>query len=33
VASPELIDLHHKEVERSVACYVLDTDDGPALFD
>ena len=33
MASPELIDLHHKEVERSVACYVLDTDDGPALFD
>jgi glyoxylase-like metal-dependent hydrolase (beta-lactamase superfamily II) len=33
VASPEPIDLLHKGAERSVACYVLDTDDGPALFD
>jgi glyoxylase-like metal-dependent hydrolase (beta-lactamase superfamily II) len=33
VASPEPIDLLHKNVERSVACYMLDTDDGPALFD
>jgi glyoxylase-like metal-dependent hydrolase (beta-lactamase superfamily II) len=33
VPSPEPIDLLHKDVERSVACYVLDTDDGPALFD
>jgi glyoxylase-like metal-dependent hydrolase (beta-lactamase superfamily II) len=28
-----IIDLHHAGRERSVACYVLDTDDGPALFD
>jgi glyoxylase-like metal-dependent hydrolase (beta-lactamase superfamily II) len=28
-----LIDLHHAGRERSVGCYVLDTDDGPALFD
>ena len=28
-----IIDLHHTGHERSVACYVLDTDDGPALFD
>jgi glyoxylase-like metal-dependent hydrolase (beta-lactamase superfamily II) len=28
-----LIDLHHQGVERSIGCYVLDTDDGPALFD
>ena len=27
------IDLHHQDVERLVGCYVLDTDDGPALFD
>jgi glyoxylase-like metal-dependent hydrolase (beta-lactamase superfamily II) len=33
MALPEPIDLLHKSVERSVACYVLDTDDGPALFD
>jgi glyoxylase-like metal-dependent hydrolase (beta-lactamase superfamily II) len=32
---PELsvIDLLHAGVERSVGCYLLDTDDGPALFD
>jgi glyoxylase-like metal-dependent hydrolase (beta-lactamase superfamily II) len=30
---PEPIDLLHKGVPRSVGCYVLDTDDGPALFD
>jgi glyoxylase-like metal-dependent hydrolase (beta-lactamase superfamily II) len=28
-----IIDLHHAGHERSVGCYVLDTDDGPALFD
>jgi glyoxylase-like metal-dependent hydrolase (beta-lactamase superfamily II) len=28
-----LIDLHHAGRERSVGCYLLDTDDGPALFD
>jgi glyoxylase-like metal-dependent hydrolase (beta-lactamase superfamily II) len=33
VTSPEPIDLLHKGVQRSVACYVLDTEDGPALFD
>jgi glyoxylase-like metal-dependent hydrolase (beta-lactamase superfamily II) len=30
---PALIDLHHQGHERTVACYLLDTDDGPALFD
>ena len=30
---PDPIDLLHKGVPRSVGCYVLDTDDGPALFD
>jgi len=30
---PELIDLHHMGHERTVASYLLDTDDGPALFD
>jgi glyoxylase-like metal-dependent hydrolase (beta-lactamase superfamily II) len=29
----ELIDLHHMGHERTVASYLLDTDDGPALFD
>jgi glyoxylase-like metal-dependent hydrolase (beta-lactamase superfamily II) len=28
-----LIDLHHAGRERSVGCYLLDTEDGPALFD
>ena len=27
------IDLHHAGRERSVGCYLLDTEDGPALFD
>ena len=27
------IDLHHQGVERSIGCYLLDTDEGPALFD
>ena len=33
MAQPDLIDLHHQGNERTVACYLLDTDDGPALFD
>ncbi len=28
-----IIDLHHDGKERSVGCYLLDTDDGPSLFD
>jgi len=28
-----VIDLHHQGRERSVGCYLLDTEDGPALFD
>jgi glyoxylase-like metal-dependent hydrolase (beta-lactamase superfamily II) len=30
---PEPIDLLHQGVEHSVGCYLLDTDEGPALFD
>jgi glyoxylase-like metal-dependent hydrolase (beta-lactamase superfamily II) len=30
---PELIDLQHQGHERTVASYLLDCDDGPALFD
>src|SRR5436305_8554339 len=33
MAAPAPIDLHHQGVERIVAAYLLDTDDGPALFD
>jgi glyoxylase-like metal-dependent hydrolase (beta-lactamase superfamily II) len=33
VSTPEPIDLFHTGVARSVGCYTLDTDDGPALFD
>src|SRR3954451_16062586 len=29
----EPIDLHHQGHERTIASYVLDTDDGPAIFD
>ena len=29
----QLLDLHHQGHERSVGCYLLDTEDGPALFD
>jgi len=29
----EPIDLLHQGVERSIGCYLLDTEDGPALFD
>jgi glyoxylase-like metal-dependent hydrolase (beta-lactamase superfamily II) len=32
-AVPEPIDLLHQGVERSIGCYLLDTEDGPALFD
>jgi glyoxylase-like metal-dependent hydrolase (beta-lactamase superfamily II) len=31
--TPEPIDLLHMGNERTIAAYVLDTDDGPALFD
>jgi glyoxylase-like metal-dependent hydrolase (beta-lactamase superfamily II) len=27
------IDLHHRGAERVIGCYLLDTEDGPALFD
>jgi glyoxylase-like metal-dependent hydrolase (beta-lactamase superfamily II) len=30
---PAPIDLFHHGTQRSIGCYVLDTDDGPALFD
>jgi len=30
---PDPIDLHHQSAERVIAAYLLDTDDGPALFD
>lgn len=30
---PEPIDLHHLGKERSIAAYLVDTDDGPAIFD
>jgi glyoxylase-like metal-dependent hydrolase (beta-lactamase superfamily II) len=29
----DLIDLHHLGAERVIGCYVLETSDGPALFD
>jgi len=29
VAGPEPIDLHQQGAERVVACYVLETEDGP----
>jgi glyoxylase-like metal-dependent hydrolase (beta-lactamase superfamily II) len=28
-----LIDLHHQDAERVIGCYLLETQDGPALFD
>src|SRR6266487_4879995 len=31
--APEPIDLHHLGRERIIASYLLDTDDGPAIFD
>jgi len=33
VSAPEPIDLHHLERERVIASYLLETADGPALFD
>jgi len=33
MAAPEPIDLHHLGRDRIIASYLLDTDDGPALFD
>jgi glyoxylase-like metal-dependent hydrolase (beta-lactamase superfamily II) len=33
VAAPEPIDLHHLGRSRVIASYLLDTEDGPALFD
>ena len=33
MATPEPIDLHHLGRERVIASYLLDTEDGPALFD
>jgi glyoxylase-like metal-dependent hydrolase (beta-lactamase superfamily II) len=33
VSAPEPIDLHHQGHERVIGSYVLDTEDGPALFD
>jgi glyoxylase-like metal-dependent hydrolase (beta-lactamase superfamily II) len=31
--SPDPLDLHHLDRERVIASYLLETDDGPALFD
>jgi glyoxylase-like metal-dependent hydrolase (beta-lactamase superfamily II) len=31
--APDPIDLHHQGAERVIGSYVLDTEDGPALFD
>ena len=33
MAALEPIDLFHLGIDRSIGCYVLDTEDGPALFD
>jgi glyoxylase-like metal-dependent hydrolase (beta-lactamase superfamily II) len=33
VPSIEPIDLHHQGIAKSIGSYVLDTDDGPAIFD
>jgi glyoxylase-like metal-dependent hydrolase (beta-lactamase superfamily II) len=33
LAGPEPIDLHHVGAPRVIGSYLLDTDDGPALFD
>jgi glyoxylase-like metal-dependent hydrolase (beta-lactamase superfamily II) len=33
VAGLDPIDLHHQDVERVIGSYVVETDDGPALFD
>jgi glyoxylase-like metal-dependent hydrolase (beta-lactamase superfamily II) len=31
--APELLDLRHQDAERVIGAYLLETDDGPALFD
>ena len=31
--SPDPLDLHHQGAERVIASYLLETDDGPALYD
>ena len=31
--TPEPLDLHHQSTERVIGVYLLETDDGPALFD
>ena len=33
MAAPEPLDLRHQGAERVIGVYLLDTDDGPALFD
>ena len=33
MSAPEPIDLHHQGHERTIGSYVLDTEDGPAIFD
>ena len=33
MTTPRLIDVHHQGNARVVGCYLLDTDDGPALHD
>jgi glyoxylase-like metal-dependent hydrolase (beta-lactamase superfamily II) len=33
VVAPEPIDLHHQGADRVIGTYLLDTDDGPALFE
>jgi glyoxylase-like metal-dependent hydrolase (beta-lactamase superfamily II) len=33
VPQPQLIDLHHRGRERTIGSYLVDTDDGVALFD
>jgi glyoxylase-like metal-dependent hydrolase (beta-lactamase superfamily II) len=33
VVAPEPIDLHHQGADRVIGAYLLDTDDGPALFE
>jgi glyoxylase-like metal-dependent hydrolase (beta-lactamase superfamily II) len=33
VTAPEPIDLLHRGTERVIGCYLLETEDGPALFD
>jgi len=33
VSEPVVLDLHHRGNERAIAAYLLETSDGPALFD